>query len=66
MIRTDDPIRDYMAYDSEQEARRDRLPVCAYCDNPIEDDHYFLINDEVICSECLESYFRRDVEDYID
>lgn len=63
---TDDPIRDFVTYDAEQEARRNRLPVCVYCGNAIEDDHYFLINDEIICEECLESYFRHDVDDYID
>lgn len=66
MFRTDDPVADYLRYDAEQEAKRDRLPVCVYCGEPIEADHYFLINDEIICPDCLESYFRKDIDEYID
>jgi len=53
-------------YDAEQCKREARLPECDYCGEIIQDDHYYLINDETICPACLESYFRKEIEDYIE
>lgn len=54
----------FARHDAEQEAQLNRLPECCYCGERIQDDHFFLINDEIICQTCLNRFFRKDVEDY--
>ena len=66
MIRTDDPVADYMAYDAEQQRRMEQLPVCSYCREEIQDDYYFEINEEPVCEQCLNEFFRKAVEDYVE
>lgn len=39
-----------------------KLPVCDYCEQHIQDDHYYEIDGEIICPDCLESYFRKENE----
>ena len=51
-------------YDDEKERELAKLPVCVDCDQPIQDDYYYLINDKCICPDCLESGYRKDVENY--
>ena len=53
-------------YDDEKERELAKLPICADCDQPIQDDYYYLINDECICPDCLESGYRKDIDDYIE
>lgn len=53
------------AHDAKQERWLAELPVCDVCDNPIQDEHLYLINDEFICPECLERDFRKDTDDYV-
>lgn len=65
MYRTDDPIADFNRWDNDQQKQLDRLPKCADCGEPVQDDHYYLINDEVICPACLESNYRKAIEDYV-
>ena len=61
--RTDDPLADFDQYDTECQERLDKLPKCADCGEPIQDDHYYLINGENICPDCLESGYRRENDD---
>ena len=63
---TDNPLADFASWDAEQTAQLERLPVCADCGEPMQDDHYYLINDEVICPDCLESGYRKDIDEYIE
>lgn len=63
---TDNPLADFASWDAEQTAKLERLPVCADCGEPVQDDHYYLINDEVICPGCLESGYRKDIDEYIE
>ena len=63
---TDNPLADFESWDAEQTAKLERLPVCADCGEPVQDDHYYLINDEVICPDCLESGYRKDIDEYIE
>lgn len=49
-------------WDFKQNKRLSELPKCDYCDEPIQHDHYYLINDEFICPDCLDSYFRKENE----
>ena len=52
-------------HDAEHERQLQKLPVCCYCDEPIQDDCFYLINDEIICVRCLKEYFRKAVDDYV-
>lgn len=63
---TDDPAADYDAYCREQDAAEAKLPICADCGERVYDDHFYLINDEVICPACLESNYRKDIDEYIE
>lgn len=65
MSYTDDPIADFERHDAEQQAQLDKLPVCCECDEPIQTEEYYEINDECVCPECLESNHRKRVEDYV-
>lgn len=65
-MRTDDPIADFNRWDAEQQAKLEKLPVCADCGEHIQADHYYLINDAPICPDCLDSYYRVETEDYFD
>lgn len=65
MSYTDDPLLDFDRFDREQQKRLDRLPVCADCGEAVQDDHYYLINDAVICPDCMESGYRKEMDDYI-
>lgn len=64
--RTDDPVADFMRYDAEQERALEKLPKCADCGNPIQNDHFYLINDEPICPDCLDSGYRKSTDDFIE
>lgn len=61
---SDDPAADWDAYCREQDKALEKLPVCADCGEHVQADHYYLINDEVICPECLECYYRKEIEDF--
>lgn len=65
MFYSDDPIRDFERHDSGQARELKRLPICAECGEPIQDEHCFEINDELICEECLNQNHRKYVDDYI-
>lgn len=60
--RTDDPVADFERHDRECQERLDKLPKCADCGEPIQDDHYYLICDEAICPDCLEAGYRKENE----
>lgn len=60
MFCTDDPIRDFEQHDAEQNMWLEKMPVCADCDEHIQDETAFYINGEWICENCMDSY-RREV-----
>ena len=60
MFYSDDPLRDFDRWDAEQQKALEELPVCADCDNPIQDESAFYINGDWICEDCMDAY-RRDV-----
>lgn len=65
MFITDDPHKDFDRHDAEQQAALEKCPKCSMCDEYIQDDYLYEINDEVICEECLNDNFRKPVEDYV-
>lgn len=48
-----DPLDDFAAYDAHVSAELAKLPRCSHCDNPIQDDFCYEINDELVCEKCL-------------
>lgn len=64
-FRTGDPLDDFDRHDREQAKREKQLPKCDYCNQPIQDEHLFDINGDVMCEKCLIREFRKDVEDYV-
>ena len=55
---TDDPIADFEQWDREQNEWLEKRPICADCDEPIQDDRAYYINGEYICMNCMDSYIR--------
>lgn len=51
-------------HDAEQQAELDNLPICEYCEEPIQSDYYYEIGNECICEDCLNDNFRRYIEEY--
>lgn len=58
-----DNYSQWEAHERKKEAWLAERPVCADCDNPIQDDHCFEINGEYICPTCMEDLHRKDVDD---
>lgn len=56
----------FTAHDAKQSRELERLPKCADCCEPIQDEHFFLINDEPICPACLEAGYMKRTEDYVE
>lgn len=60
---SDNPLADFDAWDAEQNDWLERRPVCADCENPIQDETAFYINGEWICRDCMSAYEREVLED---
>lgn len=56
----------FEAHDRQQQERLKELPVCCYCNEPIQDDFCYYINGEYFCESCIDMHFRKAVEDYIE
>lgn len=57
---SDDPERDADRYYNEQEKWLLSRPVCCSCEEHIQDDYAYFIDDEWICEDCLK-YFKKEV-----
>ena len=55
---TDDPVADFLTHDREQADRLDRLPKCAHCGEPIQDDYCYEYEGEIYCEECFDWYVK--------
>jgi formylmethanofuran dehydrogenase subunit E len=58
MYYTDNPIADFNSWDAEHNRQLEALPVCADCDEHIQDERAYYINGEWICMACMSSYER--------
>lgn len=58
MFYSDNPVLDFEEYDAEQNRRLEELPVCADCDEHIQDETAYYINGEWICENCMDAYKR--------
>lgn len=60
VLRTDNPVADFLRYDAEQTRWLESLPECADYGEPIQDEEAYYRNGERICLDCMDSY-RMDV-----
>ena len=44
---------------AQEKALAERIH-CDYCGNPIQDDHHYEINGDILCEKCLNDHFRKD------
>ena len=50
---------------AEQERELERRPRCYECDEPIQEDYCFEINEELVCIHCLKSYYMKSTDYYL-
>lgn len=61
-FRSGDPLDDFDRLDRAQAKQLEALPKCDICGEPIQDDHYYQINGDNVCPECLNDQFRKEVD----
>ena len=61
---SDDPVSDFHAHDNEQEAWLDRLPKCAECREPIQQEFAVRYKGEWLCDHCLDANREECCPDY--
>lgn len=52
-------------HEAEMERELERMPVCCYCGEPIQEDDLWDINSELYHQDCAEAEFKRNTEDYM-
>lgn len=65
-FRTGDPHDDFDRLDREQARLEERLPVCECCGEVIRDEHYYEVDWEIYCEECMIEKFRRNTDDLLE
>lgn len=50
------------AYVAKLDAFLMSRPVCDWCNQHIQEDHYYRIDGEIVCPDCLDTYFRKEIE----
>lgn len=65
MAWTDDPVKDYIAYDRERQRNLERYPKCDCCQEYITEEKFYFIEGKNLCAECLDYLFAEDTEKYI-
>ncbi len=63
---TDDPVADAEAFIEKLERELEKLPLCDYCGERIDEDYYFDIDGEFYHEKCLCDQFRKSTEDFIE
>lgn len=48
-----DAYEQWERHDAEQERELQKLPRCSECDEPIQNEHCYEINGELICPDCM-------------
>lgn len=54
---TPDPIADFNEWDYEQEKWLRSRPLCDICDEHIQGEGMYIINDLKICTDCMKQSF---------
>lgn len=55
----------YHQWEAAREKELEKRPVCSDCGEHIQEDHFYEVNGEPICPDCMDSGYRRATEDYI-
>lgn len=66
MYFTDDPIRDFLRYDAEQEEKLANLPECTICGNPIQQEKAVYYNDQWCCEKCESDFWQGIRDDFLE
>ena len=56
----------YNEYDAALQREYRKLPMCAYCGEPIIDEYLFDFEGTLCCESCADSRFKRATENYTD
>ena len=56
----------FVEYQAEQDRKLSKLPECSVCFEPIQDEHCYLINDELICPDCMDDNYRVCTENFVE
>ena len=59
-----DAYDQWKKHDAEMEEELWKLPVCAYCCEPIQTEYCFKTDDGLVCEDCMEDR-KECVADYI-
>ncbi len=65
-FRYGDPEDDFKLRDAKEARWLKSRPVCDYCHEPIQDEYLYDINGEFICEYCLDQFFRKETEDFVE
>ena len=63
-FRHGDPLDDFNALDMERAMYEERLPMCDDCKMKIVGDHYYDIEGEILCEDCMKDRYQRETEDF--
>ena len=59
MFISGNPIDDFYDLEIEKAEWLKSLPLCTECDEPIQDDFYYVINSETLCEECMKEKYQK-------
>ena len=57
-----DNLDQFKLWDTEQTRKLEQRTICDYCEEPIQDGHYYLVSDYIVCPDCMDSYFRKEID----
>jgi formylmethanofuran dehydrogenase subunit E len=60
----DSVLYDLYRHERDLQKELDRLPKCDYCDEPIQDEHFFIVDGEKFCKRCMKDNFQVRTDDY--
>ena len=65
-FRHGDPLDDFELLDRNSVKSQERLPVCNdwRCRKRIDEDYYFRINGEILCTDCMNRRYRYETNNY--
>lgn len=66
MYYSNDPVADAERYEAEKEEYIKKYPICCNCKEHILDDFCYYIDEEFYCIECMERYFKKQTDYFID
>lgn len=60
---TDNPLADFDRHEAEYQKWLESRPKCSICDEHIQEDHFYLIDGNMICPVCLNENFKVEIDD---